>query len=76
MPGTVYPTGHARSLPQSSTTLTLNNGSTLTLALTVPPADGAVDGGAPDEVFGGTDGMDGGSYSDTFTDTTYDGGSI
>jgi len=70
----VYPPTYARSVPQNSATLSLNNGATLTLTITVPPSDGPWDGGAPDEVF--PDGIDGGLHSDSFTDTTYDGGSI
>jgi hypothetical protein len=71
---TVYPTTWARSVPQTSATLSLNNGTTLTLTLTVPPAEPPIDGGAPDEVY--LDGIDGGLYSDSFSNTTYDGGSI
>lgn len=73
---TVHPTTHTRNIPQTSVTLSLNNGPTLELALTVPAPGVPIDGGAPDEAYGGTTGIDGGLYSDTFTDTTYDGGSI
>ena len=72
----VYPTTYARDVPSSTTTLSLNNGNALTLSLSVAAPDGPIDGGAFDEQFGGTTGIDGGLHSDTFTDTTYDGGSI
>jgi hypothetical protein len=71
---TTYPTTWARSVPQTSATLSLNNGTTLTLTLTVPPSEPPIDGGAPDEVF--LDGIDGGQFDDSFSDTTYDGGTI
>ncbi len=71
---TTYPSTWARSVPQTTATLSLNNGTTLTLALTVPPAEPPIDGGAPDEVY--LDGIDGGEYDDEFSDTTYDGGTI
>jgi hypothetical protein len=70
----VYPTTHTRFTPNNAATLSLNNGGTYSLAITVPTPDAPIDGGAPDEVF--LDGIDGGLYSDSFSNTTYDGGSI
>ena len=70
---TVYPTTWSRSVPSSSTTLTLNGGNALTLEITVPTPDSPIDGGAADWV---ADTIDGGTPTDTFTDTDYDGGSI
>lgn len=70
---TVYPTGSAKTLSSSATTLTLNGGNALTLSVTFPDPSEAIDGGAADWT---ADTIDGGSATDTFTDTTYDGGSI
>lgn len=72
---TTYPTTWTRSVPTSSASLVLNNGTTLALEVSVPAPDGPIDGGRSDEVYGGDlPGIDGGSYSSTYTDTTYDGG--
>lgn len=69
---TVHPTTSARPLSNTSVTLSLNNGGTYSLAVTVPTPD-ALDGGGPGEIY--IDGaVDGGLYSDTFTNTTHDGG--
>ena len=70
---TVYPTTWARPIPQTTATLTLNNGAAVTLAITVPPPTDPIDGGLADWV---ADSIDGGTHDSIFTDTTYDGGSI
>jgi hypothetical protein len=50
-------------------------GSTITGDVTVSGPFFAIDGGRPDEEYGGgLTSIDGGAYSDTYTDTTYDGG--
>jgi hypothetical protein len=74
----VYPTTWGRPIPVNDLgTLVLNGGSTITVAVTVPTPDGPIDGGLLDESLGGTgSGIDGGSFADVFTDTTYDGGSF
>lgn len=61
--------------PDVELTVTVG-GVNIDLAVPVPiPSPLIVDGGRPDEVYGGgLPSIDGGLYSDTFTTTTYDGG--
>ena len=75
---TVLPVGAARKYTPSPTELTINVGTEIALSLEIAGSSlrGNIDGGAFDEVFGGTDDIDGGLFTDTFTTTTYDGGTF